>query len=170
MASKIMLQCVKVAGKLRIRFHSFTNDEGKVFTNVYDQTYNTMFPKDIRVEGRYYEIGPHDLSLVNQPGKTPFYRVNKANIKVVSNVDLSTLRVFSVDECVICMSSIPNVILVPCGHQCCCSECYKAMAKLASCNSCPLCRRKIESTHIPISSGASEAGEATSSATGIEVE
>ena len=52
-ASKIVLQCVKVGRKLRIRFHSFTDHEGKVYTGVYNQNYNTMFPRDIREEGKY---------------------------------------------------------------------------------------------------------------------
>ena len=31
--------------KLRIRFYSFTNEDGKVFTNVYNNNYNCRFPK-----------------------------------------------------------------------------------------------------------------------------
>ena len=109
--SKIVLQCVKVGRKLRIRFHSFTDHEGKVYTGVYNQNYNTMFPRDIREEGKYYEIGPNDLTLVSQPGKAPFYRVNKANIRPLATpVDMSKIKIFEVEECIICYSEVPNRI------------------------------------------------------------
>ncbi len=70
-AAKITLQCVKSGKKLRIRFFSFTDEAGKVFTNVYNNGLNCKFPRDIRVEGRFFEIGPNDLELVNHPGKSP---------------------------------------------------------------------------------------------------
>lgn len=80
---KIRLMCVRQGGKLRIRFHSYTTEEGKTFTNVYDNSYNCQFPRDIREEGRFYEIGREDLMLVASPGKQPFYRVNKSAIRIV---------------------------------------------------------------------------------------
>ena len=145
MTSKITLQCVKEGRKLRIKFFSFTDDTGKVFTNVYNNAYNCKFPRDIRVEGMYYEIGPNDLELVSLPGKAPFYNVKKANIKVVHNFDLTSLRIFEVTECVICMCEPSALIFVPCGHRCCCAECYGDMNKnKASAGvKCPLCRREI---------------------------
>ena len=161
-ASKIILQCVKVGHKLRIRFHSFTDHEGKVYTGVYNQSYNTMFPRDIREEGKYYEIGPNDLTLVSQTGKAPFYRVNKANIRPLATpVDMSKLKIFQVDECIICYSEVPNIILVPCGHLCCCSGCFKALQTGGNAKSCPICRRKVETTCVH-DAGAGEAdGEGT---------
>ena len=83
--TKITLQCVAQGSKLRIRFHSYTNEDGKTFTNVYDNSYNCQFPRAIREEGRYYEIGDNDLILVGgDGGKAPFYRVAKNNIKVLT--------------------------------------------------------------------------------------
>ncbi|XP_044272440.1 E3 ubiquitin-protein ligase LRSAM1-like [Tribolium madens] len=41
-------------------------------------------------------------------------------------------------ECVICMDSTCEVIFVPCGHFCCCSQCPTALAD------CPMCRTSIE--------------------------
>lgn len=156
MASKITLQCVKEGRKLRIKFFSFTNDEGKVFTNVYNNNYNCKFPRDIRSEGTYYEIGPSDLELVSRPGTAPFYNVKKNNIKVITNIDLSSLHVYEVVECVICMCEQSQLIFVPCGHRCCCSECYKDMTKSANGNTCPLCRRKITMTADNITVGQDE--------------
>lgn len=159
-ASKIILQCVKVGRKLRIRFHSFTDHEGKVYTGVYNQNYNTMFPRDIRQEGKYYEIGPNDLTLVSQTGKAPFYRVNKANIRPLATpVDMSKLKIFQVDECIICYSEVPNIILVPCGHLCCCSGCFKALQTGGNAKSCPICRRKVETTCVHDTSTSEGAGD-----------
>lgn len=143
--SKITLQCVKEGKKLRIKFFSFTDDAGKVFSNVYNNSYNCKFPRDIRVEGRYYEIGPNDLELVSRPGKAPFYNVKKTSIKIVENVDLSSLKIFEVTECVICMCEPSALIFVPCGHRCCCAGCYGDMtkAKGRAKVSCPLCRREV---------------------------
>ncbi len=161
-ASKIVMQCVKVGRKLRIRFHSFTDHEGKVYTGVYNQNYNTMFPRDIREEGRYYEIGPNDLTLVHQAGKAPFYRVNKSAIKVLATpVDMSKLKIYEVEECIICYSETPNIILVPCGHLCCCSGCFKALQSSGNAKSCPICRRKVDTTcvHEPGATSAADEGD-----------
>lgn len=49
--SKITLTYVKEQSKLIIKFFSFTDDEGKVFTNIYDNSLNCQFPRDIRQEG-----------------------------------------------------------------------------------------------------------------------
>jgi hypothetical protein len=143
MTSKITLQCVKEGKKLRIKFFSFTNDEGKTFTNVYNNSLNCMFPRDIRVEGRFYDIGPNDLDLVNQAGKAPFYRVAKAGIKIRENFDPASLKLFPVDECVICMCDAPALAFAPCGHMCTCAACWSAMSKTTAGKSCPLCRRGI---------------------------
>ena len=71
--SKITLQCVKDRGKLRIRFFSFTNEEGTVFTNVYNNAYNCKFPRKMRKEGLFYEIGADDIKLVSSNNRAPFY-------------------------------------------------------------------------------------------------
>lgn len=84
MSSKILLQCVKVGSKLRVRFFAFIDESGTIFINVYDNTYNCQFPRDIRSEGRIYEIGGHDLSLVDSGNRTPFYRVAKTAIRTLS--------------------------------------------------------------------------------------
>ncbi|XP_015834275.2 E3 ubiquitin-protein ligase LRSAM1 isoform X2 [Tribolium castaneum] len=41
-------------------------------------------------------------------------------------------------ECVICLDSTCEVIFVPCGHFCCCSQCPVTL------NDCPMCRTSIE--------------------------
>ena len=41
----IILECIKDKNKLRIRFNCFVDNEGKIFTNVYNNEYNYAYPK-----------------------------------------------------------------------------------------------------------------------------
>ena len=168
--SKITLQCVKDRSKLRIRFHSFTDEDGKVYTNVYDNRFNCKFPRNIREEGRFYEIGADDLSLAPGNGK-PFYNVKFNRIKIVDAsgvamkpsrntsstssrstapheapavVDISTMKIFEVNECVACLGDAPSEVFIPCAHKCVCKSCCGEIRKHT--NQCPLCRRRITST------------------------
>lgn len=174
--SKITLQCVKEGRtKLRVRFHSFTDEEGRVFTNVYDNSFNCQFPRSIREEGRFYEIGPDDLSLVNGGSRQPFYKVRAAGIRIVGDgesvvvkpphhratetsasssrstavgagapIDLSEIKIFEVTDCVVCLSTAPNEVFLPCAHKCVCAACSKEIKRHSG--NCPLCRRRITST------------------------
>lgn len=140
--SKITLQCVKEKSKLRVKFFSFTDTEGKVYTNVYNNDLNCKFPKDIRQEGYFYEVGPDDLVLVSRPGVKAFYQLKVANIKIVPNVDMSSLKIFEITECVVCMDENSTEIIVPCGHLCLCKNCCAQLLKTRS--NCPICRRQIQ--------------------------
>ncbi len=167
--AKITLKCVKEGRKLRIKFHSFTDETGRVFTNVYNNSYNCRFPKDIREVGAFYEVGPNDIDLFNNGRIAPYYVIRTHNIKVISpsggqsmfseptpsgwpqqqpqQVDLSQLRVFEESECVCCMSERSTVIFLPCAHQCTCEDCYGGLKKAARrLPTCPICRREIKST------------------------
>jgi len=140
----ITLKCVKEKSKLRIKFVKFTDDDGKVSTNVYNPYYNCRFPKAIRQEGLYYEIPDTDLSLAGS-----FYRVKSGNIKIFRPeeyvaIDISNIKIYSVEECIICLSNLPNIVYAPCGHLCLCNECNTELSKKHD-HKCPLCRRKIES-------------------------
>jgi hypothetical protein len=138
--SKILLKCVKEKNKLRIKFFSFTDDEGKIYTNVYNNELNCKFPKDIRKEGYYYEIKPEYLSIVNSNGK-PFYIIKNKDIKIIENFDISFLKIFEINECVICLDSESTQVLIPCGHKCLCNNCSSNLLENSKC--CPLCRTQI---------------------------
>ena len=49
-------------------------------------------------------------------------------------------KTFKSDECVICLSNPPNVLLCNCGHLCLCKKCNKTKRL----GNCPIC--KTEST------------------------
>ena len=141
--SIITLQCIKVKSKLRIRFFSFKNEEGKVFTNIYNNNYNCKFPKNIREEGLFYEIPDTDISLSNKSGRKPFYTIKKNNIKIIRNQTteelLSKIKIYNVEECVICLDKKPSKVFLPCGHLCTCDTCFTKLKD----KKCPLCRRVI---------------------------
>ena len=138
--SKITLQCVKEHNKLRIKFFSYTDSEGKVFTNVYNNELNCKFPKDIRQEGYYYEINHDDLTLVTGNAK-PFYNVKTKNIKIIPNYDITNLKIYEINECVICLDEATTEIVVPCGHKCLCKNCSVQLVKTTK--NCPICRKTI---------------------------
>lgn len=160
--SKIILHCVKEGSKLRIKFFAFIDEDGKVYKDAYNHDYNCQFPKNIRHEGAFYEIPDSSLTLSN--GTRPFYRVKNAGIKILpegvdplgpiarattsattsaSSAVIEPAKVFSVEECVVCLTSPILIIMAPCGHQCACVECYQQMPGGAKGRLCPLCRRKI---------------------------
>jgi hypothetical protein len=153
---RVILTCVRVSSKLRIRFHSFIDENDTTYTNVYNNNYNCTFPKDIRVEGRYYEI-PHTDITLNRGTTSPFYNIKRQNIKILECLPpvkeltkeekLAGLTIYkNMEECCICMCEQPNIVFLPCGHQCACVTCYNTI-KLGN-NKCPLCRRGVEDSII----------------------
>ena len=152
MTSKIILKCVREHSKLRIKFYCFIDDNGKEYYNLYNNDYNCKFPKDIRKDGQYYEVGPNDISLSNT-GVSPFYNIKKNSIKVIDSPEITAiknnigdLKIFDISECVICMTEISSVIFIPCAHRCTCEGCYNQLKKTKSSVGCPICRRTINST------------------------
>ena len=143
-SNKVLLKCVKENGKLRIKFHSFVNKDGIGYTKSYNTDYNCLFPKNIREEGVYYEILDTDITLSYGQNNNGFYRINKKNIKVLEKLKaediIKNMKIFEVNECVICLSEEPSLVFVPCGHVCCCSGCFSQLKNEIK---CPLCRRKV---------------------------
>jgi len=155
----IILQCVSEKKKLRIKFYSYIDSEGKQYQNVYNNDYNCQFPKDIRVEGRFFSIGDEDLHLQADNYVAPFYKVTKRNIIILTDEHLEQLhinkerpkltdkeileglKIYDVAECIICLVNPTSMIFVPCAHRAVCEECYGHMKKCD--NKCPLCRRNI---------------------------
>ena len=142
----VILKCIKEKNKLRIRFYSFKDFEGNTYTNVYNNSYNCRFPKNIRKEGYYYEIFDSDIKL--NKGKTkPFYVVKKNNIKIIKpdlTYKLDSVKIFEINECIICMDAKTNNVFLPCGHMCTCLNCFLKMKKFNNIVKCPMCRRIVD--------------------------
>ena len=84
----IILNCVLEKGKLRIKFHSYVDVEGKRFKNVYNNDYNCRFPKNLRKVGAFYKILPNDLTLNSNNKIKQFYCIKGKNIEVVNVLDV----------------------------------------------------------------------------------
>ena len=56
------------------------------------------------------------------------------------------MRHFVEEECVICLDSVPDTILIPCNHVCLCKECSVKVTSVRVHGGpiCPLCRQPIE--------------------------
>jgi hypothetical protein len=65
------------------------------------------------------------------------------NMKIVTKLDMSSLRIYEITECVVCMVENSTEILVPCGHLCMCKSCCESLLKCRS--NCPICRREVHS-------------------------
>ncbi len=139
----IRYKCVRVGRRLRIR----------VITRGYNPTANCQFPRAIRAEGREYTSPVSALSFARGSAGKFFYRVKAKNIVVVdANNQLSEVpttpatyrlnKVYSNDDCVICLSDPPALVFVPCGHHCVCVDCNKSLLNMNAYN-CPMCRAHI---------------------------
>lgn len=54
----------------------------------------------------------------------------------VCGISGKTTKRYKTDNCVICMDAEPDLVYMPCGHQCCCHEC---MSSCDDCKKCPIC-------------------------------
>lgn len=129
MSNKVYLQCVKEGKKLRV----------KIITPGYNNNANCQFPKAIRVEGRKYEVPSTAISVAGTEGRGFFYRVNKSYVKIIQDEIKIPEKIFSTNDCVICLEeNAAEIVLLSCGHLCMCSECSKEIN-----DTCPMCRGKI---------------------------
>lgn len=128
----VYLECVKIAGKERVR----------IISPGYNNLANCQFPRDIRVDGRFYSILPSDITFAKGPSGKFFYRVKKNNIKIIEHNPLSGPiipdKVYNSEHCIICFDSELYYILAPCGHFCLCKDCMPELRKTT--DKCPICR------------------------------
>lgn len=129
----VLLKCVKENSKLRI----------KITSNGYNKNANCQFPKAIRKEGKTFRVPAHAVKVVQRGSDKFFYNINKSFIEellVNANTDVKPEKIFTVsEECVICMSAACNMVMVPCGHLCMCTDC----SNIFNDNKCPMCRSSI---------------------------
>jgi len=144
MSDYIILKCVKEKNKLRVKFHLYVDVNGKKYEDVYNNTLNCRFPRDKRVEGKFYKINANDLS-ISYRKEIPFYNIKFSNIQNANMLD-ALKDVYTVEECVICMDSSPNITLISCGHKVTCSTCYEQLRHKT--NKCPICRKIIEQAYL----------------------
>jgi hypothetical protein len=125
----VELVCVKVKSKLRVR----------ITTPGYLNQANCQFPRDLRVEGRRFEVPAHFVRLVQLRGKH-FYSVPRGVAKVIDFDQQNAIQIYEDEdssECAICLCEPKQMVFVPCGHYYCCNSCTRRLQK------CPICRELI---------------------------
>ena len=135
MENKVTLHCIKEGSKLRV----------KIISPGYLNTANVQFPRDMRIEGRYFELPASCITLINTRGKY-FYSATKRNlIKVIETPTATASQQLPTTiyedtetmDCAICLCETKSIVFNPCGHYYVCSSCaYKITA-------CPICRAEI---------------------------
>lgn len=136
----ITLKCVVEGRRLRV----------KILTPGYFSEANCQFPKNLRVEGRLYQVDSSCITLASGPAGKFFYRV-RGEIKIIDDLtqiqtttqqeelQVSVERIYDSGEpeCVVCLEDLKTLVMVPCGHYCLCANCKTKIFK------CPLCRATI---------------------------
>lgn len=132
-SNEVMLKCVKVGSKLRVR----------IITPGYYTDANCQFPKDIRKEGRIYKVNVKEVVLAEGSAGRYFYRV-KNGIQILDGTvldeSITKVKIFedkSENDCAICLCSPKTTVIVPCGHFYTCKACSTKL------DNCPICRGSI---------------------------
>ena len=104
-------------------------EESMVGTNDFlDQLDNEIYNAR-REDSRLWGVEPFNIVIC-----VGYKNIIQINNKKVIKID----KIFKTEECVICLSTKPNVLFCGCGHLCICNECNE-IKKL---NVCPSCRTK----------------------------
>jgi hypothetical protein len=133
----VYLKCVKTSLKLRVR----------IVTPGYLLSANCQFPRDLRVQGRYYRVTAESVKLQNMRGRYFYCIKNKKDITIVTEADIPKppppkIRVYEdteQEECLICFDAVKEAVFNPCGHYYTCHACSKR------CTRCPVCRHPVVS-------------------------
>ncbi len=145
----VQLKCVAEGRRLRV----------KIISPGYFSDANCQFPRNLRLDGRIYQVDSSSISLVYAASGKYFYRVSGA-IEIVSSTDIpvtptdaigqvSVERIFDSGEpeCVVCLEEPKTLVMVPCGHYCLCAGCKSQMSTACGVVNggfkCPLCRNPV---------------------------
>jgi hypothetical protein len=136
---QVYLTCFydNISRKLRVR----------IITPGYLNSANCQFPRDLRVNGRYYIVNKSYIKLVTTYGKY-FYSVkNKSAIQVIEPEQVPSMPTPKIkvyqdteqEECLLCFDAPKESVFNPCGHFYTCKTCS------SKCDKCPICRFPIVS-------------------------
>lgn len=131
---EVMLECVKEKSRLRV----------KIISPGYLNSANCRFPRNIREEGKKYSVPKSAISLISGRAGKYFYIIKKSEIKVLDE-EFKVDKIYEEegDICIVCMDQPYDMVIVPCGHYCLCSECTHAIRSGLD-PRCPICRGDIK--------------------------
>ena len=134
---QIILKCSfdSSSKKLRVR----------IVSPGYLTTANCQFPKDLRIDGRYFSVHKSAIKLITTHKKYFYCIRNKNAIQIINesdipNVPLPKIKVYEdieQEECLLCYDQPKQTVFNPCGHFYTCSTCS------SKCKLCPICRLQI---------------------------
>jgi hypothetical protein len=130
--NKVFLRCIDDHGKLRVR----------IMNPGFYTSANCQFPRDLRVDGRYFRVSPEHIKLITTRGKYYYSIKNKKDIEIVVQKDVPeyiapSLKVYEdieQEECLLCYDAPKETVFSPCGHFYTYSSCS------VKCSKCPICR------------------------------
>ena len=96
--------------------HIFPAKPFKLLLKIY------IYPEEVR---RVLSLGAR---------RSEYYEQEESEEEPIINIRKS----FKYDECIICLTNLPNVLFCNCGHIAICEECDK----MKSLNTCPICKTK----------------------------
>ena len=123
----VLLQCVKVKGRLRVR----------IISPGYCPWANCSFPRSLRVESKKYQVPFFGVTIVERSNRKFFYRISASHIHDYKEEIRETVdKIYTALECCVCLDAEPKMVIVPCGHRSLCQECSQKLTN----KKCPLCR------------------------------
>ena len=120
---------------------TYIDIDNKEYHNVYDNSLNCRFPRNLREENKMYIVPMENVTLLQTKTGTYYYSVSIKNIRTIQE-DYSHIIQYIESECVICMENKKLNLYIPCGHVCVCLECDKKLKNRI----CPICRSNISHT------------------------
>ncbi len=132
----VELHCVADGNKVRVRIAAYIDPEGRRYSNVYENSWNCRFSRELRSVGRRFRVPDSNVKVQVTKNGVHFYSVGTAGIETLETVneDASVERVYEISpECVVCMDKPSELVFAPCGHLCTCSICGGKLQKCCIC-------------------------------------
>lgn len=130
------LHIVPEGDKARVRIAACIDSDGKRYENVFNNSWNCRFPRNLREVGKIYRVPDDNVKVQKSKNGVFFYSVStKGLVTLQSQITKDTLSAIyeTSPECVICMSADSDIIFVPCGHLCSCKTCGDRLDKCCIC-------------------------------------
>ena len=96
-----------------------------------NSVYSYSEPVEIIIEARFSYVTEELLQRVLQEEEEEY----EVDITIEKKI-INTTQTFKSDECVICLTNLPNILFCNCGHLCLCME----WGKVKSLSICPICK------------------------------